>query len=89
VGHLACPSLSVVANVASDYITDKLFDDSTIKTTEKNLVGITLGAGGAIAGRKYLSGLPPSVDLALLGGASYIGGEYLYSQDSSLLGRLY
>jgi hypothetical protein len=49
-----------IANVAGDYVTDELFDDNTIKTTEKNLVGIALGAGSAIAGGKYLSGLPSS-----------------------------
>jgi hypothetical protein len=80
---------SIVANVASDYVVDKLFDDSTIRTMERNVVGVTLGAGGAVAGGKYLSGLPPSLDLAILGGASYIGGEYLYGQDDGLLGRLY
>ena len=80
---------SVAANLASDYVTDKLFDDSTIRTMERNVVGIALGSAGAVAGGKYLSGLPPSLDLALLGGASYIGGEWLYSQDDALLGRLY
>jgi hypothetical protein len=80
---------SVVANVASDFVTNKLFDDSTIRTIEKNLVGITLGADGAVAGGKYLSGLPPSLDLSLLGSVSYVGGEWLYNQDSALLGRLY
>jgi hypothetical protein len=80
---------SVVANVASDYVTDKLFDDSTIRTVEKNVVGLGLGAAGSVAGAKYLSGIPPSLDVALLGAGSYVGGEYLFSLDDSLLGRLY
>jgi hypothetical protein len=40
---------------------------------EKNLVGIALSAGGAVAGGKYLFGLPPLIDLTILGGAGYIG----------------
>jgi hypothetical protein len=43
---------SVIANVASDYVTDKLFDDSTIRTMEKNVVGVALSAGGAVASSK-------------------------------------
>jgi hypothetical protein len=80
---------SVVANVASDYITDKLFDDSTIRTVERNIVGLGLGAASSVAGAKYLSGIPPSIDVALLGAGSYVGREYLFSMDDSLLGRLY
>jgi hypothetical protein len=72
---------SVVANLGSDYVTDKLFDDSTIRTIERNVVGLGLGAAGSVAGAKYLSGIPPSLDVALLGAGSYVGGEYLYGQD--------
>jgi hypothetical protein len=36
-----------------------------------------LGAAGSVAGAKYLSGIPPSLDVALLGAGSYVGGEYL------------
>jgi hypothetical protein len=56
---------------------------------ERNIVGLDLGAAGSVAGTKYLSNIPPSLDVALLGAGSYVGREYLYSQDSSLLGRLY
>jgi hypothetical protein len=80
---------SVLSNLASDYVTDKLFDDSTIRTTERTVVGVGLAAGGSVLGLKYLSGLPPSLDGAILGAGSYIGGEYLYSMDSTLLGRLF
>jgi hypothetical protein len=80
---------SIVSNLASDYVTDKLFSDSTIRTMERNIVGLGLGAAGSVAGAKYLSGIPPSLDIALLGAGSYVAGEYLYAQDSALLGRLY
>jgi hypothetical protein len=80
---------SVVSNVASDYVSDKLFDDSTIRTMERNIVGIGLGAAGSVAGAKYLSGIPPSLDVDLLRAGSYVRGEYLISMDDSLLGRLY
>jgi hypothetical protein len=80
---------SVVANFASDYVTDKLFDDSTIRTIEKNVVGLGLGAADSVAGAKYLSEIPPFVDVALLGAGSYIGGKYLFLMDDSLLGKLY
>jgi drug/metabolite transporter (DMT)-like permease len=80
---------SVVSNVASDYVVDKMFDDSTIRTTERTIVGVGLAAVGSVAGLKYLSGLPPSLDRAILGAGSYIGGEYMYFMDSLLLGRLF
>jgi hypothetical protein len=80
---------SVIVNIASDYLVDRLFSDSTIKTMERNIVEIGLGATGAVLGGKYLSGLPPSLDLAILSGTSYFGSEYLYDQDNMLLGRLF
>jgi hypothetical protein len=70
-------------------ITDKLFDDSTIRTMEKNVVSLGLGAASSVASAKYLSGIPLFIDVAFLGARLYVGGEWLYNQDSSLLGRLY
>ena len=80
---------TVVSDLASDFVVDRLFDDSTIRTTERMIVGTSLAAGGSVLGLRYLSGLPPSIDGAILGGVSHIGGGYLYSMDSGLLGRLY
>jgi hypothetical protein len=80
---------SVISNLASDYVTDKLFDDSTIKTTERTVVRVGLTAGGSVLVLKYLSGMPPSLDSAILGAGFYVGGEYLYSMDSTLLDRLF
>jgi hypothetical protein len=80
---------SVLANLASNYVTDKLFDDLTIRTTERTIVGMGLAAGGSVLSLKYLSRMPSSLDGAILRASSYVSGEYLYSMDFTLLGRLF
>jgi len=80
---------SLAANVLTDYVTPMLFDDSTIRSVENTVIKGSLAAGGSIAGLYYLSGIGPSVNGGLLGLGSFVGGEYLYSMDSSLLGRLF
>eukprot|EP01127_Copromyxa_protea_P010733 TRINITY_DN2642_c0_g1_i1.p1 TRINITY_DN2642_c0_g1~~TRINITY_DN2642_c0_g1_i1.p1 ORF type:complete len:176 (+),score=22.34 TRINITY_DN2642_c0_g1_i1:457-984(+) len=78
---------SLAANVLTDYVTPMLFDDSTIRSVENTVIKGSLAASGSIAGLYYLSGIGPSVNGGLLGLGSFVGGEYLYSMDSSLLGR--
>lgn len=80
---------TVVSDLTSDFVVNRLFDDSTIRNTERMIVGTSLAAGGSVLGLKYLSGLPPSLDGAILGAASHVGANYMYSMDDGLLGRLY
>lgn len=82
---------SLTANLLDSYLLNMLFDNqSGVRQLESAVVRGGLAAGGSVAGMYYGSGIPPSLNGAVLGVASYMGSEYLYNDlDSMLLGKLY
>lgn len=81
---------SIASNLLSDYVINGLFDQSQgVKQLESTVIKGGLAAAGSVGGMYYLSGVQPSLNGAILGVGSYVGGEFVYEYDNMLLGRLW
>lgn len=81
---------SSVALFTGDIITDLVLDNSKDRTTEKMIATNTIAALTGVTAMNYFSGIPPSLNAALMSVGSNIMGEYTQQNfDSMLLGVLW
>lgn len=87
---LACAAGSVAGDLLSGLIIDKLDQSTAMKTTESEIVKLAVSAGAAVGTMSVVYGFEPSLNGALLGGASKFGADSIYNQyDPNLLGMLW
>lgn len=81
---------SIISDLTSDYVINKMDESGSIKTLENTALKVGISGAATLISLKTLSGIDPSLNTFLVGATSKLAGDAVFQgYDNVLLGMLF